>query len=139
MLKHLYQNTSLVNIVKSNDNNKEAPTLLILADQAKGQNHHLTNSQTMTPQTYTPLRYPATAIEPTDAEWPSLSDAIEHLQNLELTSMAIARRDPVNYHLLRSVEILKQEMLDAIGRLDPEWLELIGYPEHEAYRPDLTI
>ncbi len=89
-----------------------------------------------TAQNYAPLHFPATPIEPTDAEWPSFADVIEHLQNLELTSMTIARRDPANYHLLRSVEVLKQEMLDAVERLHPEWLELIGYPQHEAYRPD---
>lgn len=90
----------------------------------------------ITPQTYTRLQYPATTIEPTDTDWPSLADVIERLQSLELTSMAIAKHDPVNYHLLRSVEIMKQEMLDSIERLDPDWLELIGYARHEAYRPD---
>lgn len=87
-------------------------------------------------QTYA-LQHPvATPIEPTDAEWPSFADMIEHLQNLELTSMAIARRDPANYHLLRSAQVLKQEFLDSIERLHPEWLELIDYPQHEPYRPD---
>lgn len=87
-------------------------------------------------QTYD-LQHPvATPIEPTDAQWPSFADMIEHLQNLELTSMAIARHDPANYHLLRSAEVLKQEFLDSMERLHPEWLELIGYPQHEAYRSD---
>lgn len=87
-------------------------------------------------QTYALQRPVATSIEPTDAEWPSFADVIEHLQNLELTSQAITRRDPANYHLLRSAEVLKQEFLDAIERLHPEWLELIGYTQREAYRSD---
>jgi hypothetical protein len=89
-----------------------------------------------TAQNYAPLHFSATPIEPTDAEWPSFADMIEHLQNLELISQAITRRDPANYHLLRSAEVLKQEFLDAIERLHPEWLELIGYPQREAYRSD---
>lgn len=92
-----------------------------------------------TAQTYALQRPVATTIEPTDDVWPSFADVIGCLKDLELTSVALAKHDPVNYHLLRSVEVMKQEMLDSIERLHPDWLELIGYPEHEAYRPDLTI